>query len=97
METALIIWHNIKTIRTARGISQKELARRVGVPQAHISDIERNKRRASIPVLLKIMEALKCSPTDERQETAIKRENSFIPCIWHCKNALYSGAMTKQK
>ena len=81
METALIIWHNIKTIRTARGISQKELARRVGVPQAHISDIERNKRRASIPVLLKIMEALKCSPTDERQETAIKRGNSFIHCI----------------
>ena len=68
METALIIWHNIKTIRTARGISQKELAKRVGVPQAHISDIERNKRRASISVLLKIMEALKCEPADIMKE-----------------------------
>lgn len=48
METALIIWHNIKTIRTARGISQKELARRVGVPQAHISDIERSKHSRPI-------------------------------------------------
>lgn len=68
----LKIGYNVRTIRIQRGISQKELARRVGVSQAHISDIERNKRRASIPVLLKIMEALKCSPTDvmkERQET----------------------------
>ena len=68
----LKIGYNVRTIRIQRGISQKELARRVGVSQAHISDIERNKRRASISVLLKIMEALKCSPTDimkERQET----------------------------
>lgn len=68
----LKIGYNVRTIRIQKGISQKELARRVGVSQAHISDIERNKRRASISVLLKIMEALKCSPTDimkERQET----------------------------
>lgn len=68
----LKIGYNVRTIRIQRGISQKELTRRVVVSQAHISDIERNKRRASIPVLLKIMEALKCSPTDimkERQET----------------------------
>ena len=77
----LKIGYNVRTIRIQRGISQKELTRRVVVSQAHISDIERNKRRASIPVLLKIMEALKCSPTDERQETAIKRGSSFIHCI----------------
>ena len=68
----LKIGYNVRTIRIQRGISQKELARRVGVSQAHISDIERNKRRASISVLLKIMEALKCEPTDimkERRET----------------------------
>ena len=68
----LKIGYNVRTIRIQKGISQKELARRVGGSQAHISDIERNKRRASISVLLKIMEALKCSPTDimkERQET----------------------------
>ena len=68
----LKIGYNVRTIRIQRGISQKELTRRVVVSQAHISDIERNKRRASIPVLLKIMEALKCSPTDimkERLET----------------------------
>ena len=68
----LKIGYNVRTIRIQRGISQKELARRAGVSQAHISDIERGERRASISVLLKIMEALKCSPTDimkERQET----------------------------
>lgn len=68
----LKIGYNVRTIRIQRGISQKELARRVGVSQAHISDIERGERKASISVLLKIMEALKCSPTDimkERQET----------------------------
>ena len=68
----LKIGYNVRTIRIQRGISQKELARRVGVSQAHISDIERGERKASISVLLNIMEALKCSPTDimkERQET----------------------------
>ena len=64
----LKIGYNVRTIRIQRGISQKELARRVGVSQAHISDIERNKRRASISVLLKIMEALKCEPADIMKE-----------------------------
>lgn len=67
----LKIGYNVRTIRIQRGISQKELARRAGVSQAHISDIERNKRRAGISVLLKIMEALKCEAADimkERQE-----------------------------
>ena len=72
METALIIGHNIKTIRTARGMTQVTLARCVGVSQVHISSIERGERKASISVLLKIMEALKCEVADimkERQET----------------------------
>ena len=64
----LKIGYNVRTIRIQRGISQKELARRAGVSQAHISDIERNKRRASISVLLKIMEALKCEPADIMKE-----------------------------
>ena len=68
----LKIGYNVRTIRNQRGISQKELARRVGVSQVHISSIERGKRRASIPVLLKIMEALKCSPTDIMKEEETK-------------------------
>lgn len=68
----LKIGYNVRTIRIQRGISQKELARRVGVSQAHISDIERNKRRASISVLLKIMEALKCEASDIMKEEETK-------------------------
>ena len=68
----LKIGYNVRTIRIQRVISQKELARRVGVSQAHISDIERNKRRASISVLLKIMEALKCEASDIMKEEETK-------------------------
>ena len=72
METALIIGHNIKTIRTARGMTQVTLARCVGVSQVHISSIERGERKASISVLLKIMEALKCEASDIMKEEETK-------------------------
>ena len=72
METALIIGHNIKALRTAKGMTQATLARLVGVSQAHMSNVEAGERKASVSVLLKIMEVLKCSFADiveERQET----------------------------
>ena len=72
MEKMLIIGHNIKALRTAKGMTQATLARLVGVSQAHMSNVEAGERKASVSVLLKIMEVLKCSFADiveERQET----------------------------
>lgn len=45
----------IKALREAAGLTQAALAKRVGVSQGHIADIERNRRvaRGSTLLLLK--------------------------------------------
>jgi transcriptional regulator with XRE-family HTH domain len=48
----------IKKIRKARKMTQTELARRAGVSQPHIYDLENGNRRASPETLKRIAEAL---------------------------------------
>lgn len=55
---------NLREVREARNMSQEELARKIGVNQCHISDIERGRRKPSLDVLVKMADALGCS-TDE--------------------------------
>ena len=38
--------NHIKTLRTARNIGQREMARLVGVSPSYLNDIENNKRAA---------------------------------------------------
>ena len=72
METALIIWHNIKTIRTARGISQKELASMSGVVREKITKIENRLNSPQINSLIKILTplgyTLKIVPIEETKD-----------------------------
>jgi transcriptional regulator with XRE-family HTH domain len=50
------IGKSIKFIRVAAGIGQKEMARRLGVTAAHVSNLETNRASASEKVTRKIME-----------------------------------------
>lgn len=70
----------IKLKRQELGLYQSELAEQVGVTQTHISDIERNKTNASIPVLKKIAKALKCNFADliETEVSAWKRKKMTL-------------------
>lgn len=55
----------IREERKRRGLTQTELARRVGVRQATISDLERRAvRRLNLAVLERIARVLKVSATD---------------------------------
>ena len=49
---------NIKEKRERLGISQKELAEKVGISQSFLCDIEQGRSKASIDTALKIAEAL---------------------------------------
>ncbi|WP_416376368.1 helix-turn-helix domain-containing protein [Thermus sp. PS18] len=48
----------IRAARTARGWSQEELARRVGVTQGHISLVERGVKTPSVGVLVRLFSEL---------------------------------------
>lgn len=44
--------------RRAKGLSQAQLADRLGIAQAHVSDIERGTRKLSVPRLLEMANIL---------------------------------------
>lgn len=68
------LWRRLKEARKARGISQSELARLVGVTGSTISQIESNVVFPSLPTLLKIAEALSVEPSFFLQSTSDARE-----------------------
>ena len=51
----------LRAIRREAGISQAELATRLGVPQSFVSKIESGERRIDIVELRRICVALECS------------------------------------
>lgn len=54
----------IKEFRNRAGISQNELANRVGMVQSHISIIESGKRSMKVKQLIAIATALNANPAD---------------------------------
>lgn len=54
----------LKEIRAKQGISQRELARRLGTTPQNISQYESGKRKPKLPTLNKIAAALGVSATD---------------------------------
>lgn len=48
----------VRTVREARGLTQKELAQRVGITQGALSNYERGKRDMAVSTVIAIAEAL---------------------------------------
>lgn len=55
------ISENILKLREGAGVSQAELARRIGVTGAFLCQIERGLRTPSLPLAVEISKALGCS------------------------------------
>lgn len=55
---------NIKRIRKKRGLTQKELAERLGVTQQNLAQYENSKRFPKSETIAKIASALECSSSD---------------------------------
>ena len=51
----------LRKVRKSKGMTMKELGKRVGVSESAISQYETGKRETSFKTLLKICDALKCS------------------------------------
>jgi transcriptional regulator with XRE-family HTH domain len=69
--------HFIREWRKHRGLTQEQLAERIGITREYVSLIEKGKRRYDQPFLESAADALTCSPAD-----LIIRDPSSPEAIW---------------
>jgi transcriptional regulator with XRE-family HTH domain len=60
--------NRIRELRTARGLTLKELARRVSTSNQQISHLETGKRRLTVGWMERIADALDCNPLELLEE-----------------------------
>jgi len=51
----------IRLLRRSQNLTQRDLAEKIGIAQAYISEIESGKKKPSIPVLERLCDTLGCS------------------------------------
>lgn len=71
--------HFIKEWRKAKGLTQEQLADRVGVAVSTISQLETMKQGYSQPTLEAIADALGCEPADLLMRTPPSKDNEDDP------------------
>jgi transcriptional regulator with XRE-family HTH domain len=69
--------HHIKEWRKYRGLTQEQLAERIGIARSYLTKIERGTRRYDQPFLEAAAEALRCDAGD-----IITRNPSDPESIW---------------
>jgi transcriptional regulator with XRE-family HTH domain len=62
MDVREILALNLKRLRTAAGLSQEELAHRVGIDRTYVSSLERRVYAASIDLVARLADALGVEP-----------------------------------
>lgn len=75
--------NRLKILRKEKGLSQTELAEKVGSVQAHIANIENGKRDIDIEMMIRLARALgvkayELLPEEEQPETLTSEEQAFI-------------------
>jgi transcriptional regulator with XRE-family HTH domain len=61
---AELMGERLRALRQQHRVTQVELAERAGLPQSHISDIERGASLPNLVTLLRIASALPCKVSD---------------------------------
>lgn len=68
----------IKELRSQRGISQIELAKKIGLSQTNLSNIERGRTTTTLQNLFKIQEVLQCRMADFFDEEDASEETASV-------------------
>ena len=71
------IGQKVRKYRKAQGLSQEQLAERIGISVTHMSHIETGNTKLSLPVLVDIAEALDVKTDDLLFEVQSARKASF--------------------
>jgi len=69
--------HYIREWRKHRGLTQEQLAERIGIARSYLTKIERGSRRYDQPFLEAAADALRCEPGD-----IIMRDPTDSEAIW---------------
>jgi transcriptional regulator with XRE-family HTH domain len=77
--------HYIKEWRKHRGLTQEQLAERIGIARSYLTKIERGSRRYDQPFLEAAADALRCEPGD-----LIMRDPTDPEGIWSIWDRLNS-------
>ena len=70
----------VRELRKKHGLTQVDIAERLGIPQSRVSEIEGGTRAPTLVTLLRLATALECKPTalvapfDKLDVTALLRE-----------------------
>lgn len=59
-----VLAQNVRSLRTAAGISQDELAHRCGLHRTYVGGVERGERNISLNSLQKLAVALEIEPSE---------------------------------
>ena len=60
----LVLVNELRTARKQSGLSQQEVADRLGVPQSFVAKVELGERRLDVVEFLRLSSAIETSPTD---------------------------------
>ena len=58
-----LLGDHVRELRQKRGLTQNDLAQRLGVPQSRISEIESGTRMPNLVTMLRLAAALDCKPS----------------------------------
>jgi len=78
MDVRRLVGENVRQIRLSAGLSQEELAERMGVDRAYVSGLELGQRNPTIVTLWHTAEALKV-PIAKLLEATDHSPNSTVP------------------
>ena len=107
-ERAVIVGKRVKAMRTQKGISQSELAHRVGISQAHMSNIENGHSHITLENLFALHDILGVSmasffvdiDNDEKQDLPEEKDyiglSDMIDALLLIKNRKISSRVLKE-
>ncbi|MFU5616617.1 helix-turn-helix domain-containing protein [Pseudomonas aeruginosa] len=78
-EPAIAFGAAVREERTSQGIAQEALAHLAGIERAHMGKIERGEHVPTLPLILKIARALKCSASHLMAMTEAKLAEPTAP------------------
>jgi transcriptional regulator with XRE-family HTH domain len=64
MDMRILVGRNVRSARTALGMTQEQLAERSGFSQHYISGLENGRRNPSIVSLFELAQSLETTPAD---------------------------------